>query len=148
MKANKEQYKRMVAQATPPGKHLKNWLLSFTTGGLICAFGEGLFWGFGAFGFSEEEQRALVPVTLIFLTAIATAAGIFDKLAKHAGAGTGVPITGFANAIVSPAMEHRSEGHILGTGANLFRLAGPVLTYGSAVCVLYGLIYYFFFNGR
>jgi len=85
-----------------------------------------------------------VPCVLIVLTAIFTALGLFCKLAKHAGAGTGVPITGFANSIVSAAMEHHPEGMVLGVGANMFKLAGPVLVYGTAVCTLYGVIYFFF----
>ncbi|MDR3313569.1 MAG: SpoVA/SpoVAEb family sporulation membrane protein [Oscillospiraceae bacterium] len=144
MKTTNEQYKTMVEQNSPPSPHWKHWLCSFAVGGGICAFGEGLRLLFTWLKFTEEEVRILVPVTLILLTAITTAIGVFDRLAKFAGAGTGVPITGFANAVVSPAMEHRSEGFILGVGANLFRLAGPVLVYGSAICTAYGLIYYFF----
>ncbi|MDR2526050.1 MAG: SpoVA/SpoVAEb family sporulation membrane protein [Oscillospiraceae bacterium] len=144
MKTTKTQYKGMVRKASPHSPRLQHWLASFTVGGAICAFAEGLRQVLLHFGRGQEEIRIIVPVTLIVLTAICTALGIFDKLAAKAGAGTGVPITGFANAVVSSAMEHRSEGFILGVGANLFRLAGPVLVYGSAVSTLYGIIYYFF----
>ena len=89
-------------------------------------------------------MKLLVPVTLIVAAAVLTAIGVFDKIASYAGAGTIVPITGFANSIVSPAMEFRSEGRILGTGAQMFRIAGPVLAYGSAAAVIYGLLYYIF----
>lgn len=144
MKTSHEQYEKMVHKASPNSPHLKHFSLSFLVGGAICAFGEGLSLLYDQLGFAEEQVKIMVPCTLIFLTAVFTALGIFDKLAKQAGAGTGVPITGFANAIVSPAMEHHCEGMILGVGANLFRLAGPVLAYGSAVAALYGIIYFLF----
>ena len=146
MKTTKEQYKAMVEEKSPPSPHWKHWLLAFLVGGAICAFGEGLRQLFMYLKLTEDQVRLLVPCTLIVLTAILTAIGVFDRLARHAGAGTGVPITGFANSIAAEAMEHRSEGFIMGVGANLFKLAGPVLVYGSAVCILYGLIYYLFFR--
>ena len=142
-----EQYSQLVKQATPKSPHLKHWSLSFLVGGLICALGEGIFLICKAMEVPEEHAKIIVPCALILLTAILTAIGVFDKIGKHAGAGTGVPITGFANAIVSPAMEHHKEGLILGVGANMFRLAGPVLAYGTAVCSIYGVIYYFFLRG-
>ena len=92
----------------------------------------------------EKTVTALVPCTIIVIAAILTGLGIFDKIARHAGAGTIVPITGFANSIVAPAMEFQSEGRILGTGANMFKIAGPVIVYGSAAAVIYGIIYYIF----
>ena len=95
-------------------------------------------------GFNEQETKTLTSVVLIVLTAILTGIGVFDKIAKHAGAGTIVPITGFANSIVSPAMEFRSEGKILGTGAKLFSIAGPVIVYGTSAAFLYGIICYIF----
>ena len=93
-------------------------------------------------GIKEKTVTALVPCTIIVIAAILTGLGIFDKIARHAGAGTIVPITGFANSIVAPAMEFQSEGRILGTGANMFKVAGPVIVYGSAAAVVYGVIYY------
>ncbi|MDR2647008.1 MAG: SpoVA/SpoVAEb family sporulation membrane protein [Oscillospiraceae bacterium] len=137
----------MVRDASPKSPHTRHFLLSFLVGGAICMLGQALWLCFEALGCNEDEVRALVPMSLILLTAVSTAAGVFDKLAKHAGAGAGVPITGFANAIVSPSMEHKSEGFLLGVGANLFRLAGPVLAFGSAAAMLYGAIYYFASKG-
>lgn len=144
MKTSGEQYSEMVRQASPRSPHIKHFLLSFLVGGAICTLGEGLSMLYAALDFSADEVKIMVPCSLILLSAVTTALGIFDKLAKHAGAGTGVPITGFANSIVSSAMEHHCEGLVLGVGANLFRLAGPVLAYGSAVSMLFGVIYYFF----
>ena len=144
MKTTNQQYEKMVHKASPASPHAKNFLLAFLVGGAICALGQGMHLIFTRLGFAEEQVKIMVPCALIFLTALFTAFGVYDKLAKHAGAGTGVPITGFANAIVAPAMEYHCEGLVLGVGANLFKLAGPVLAYGSAVSTIYGLIYYFF----
>ena len=93
-------------------------------------------------GADEKTVSSLVPCTLVVIAAVLTALGVFDIIARHAGAGTLVPITGVANAVVSPAMEFQSEGRILGTGANMFKVAGPVIVYGSAAAVVYGVIYY------
>jgi len=139
-----DQYSQMVKEASPNSPHAKHLTLSFLVGGLICMLGEGIAQVCKHFGVSQEHIRYIVPCALVLLAAILTAVGVFDKIGRHAGAGTGVPITGFANAIVSPAMEHHKEGMILGVGANMFRLAGPVLAFGTAVCSLYGVIYYFF----
>jgi len=144
MKTTNTQYEKMVHKASPPSPHAKNFLLAFLVGGAICALGQGFRLTFEKLGFSEEQVKVMVPCALIFLTAVFTAVGVYDKLGKHAGAGSGVPITGFANAIVAPAMEYHCEGLILGVGANLFKLAGPVLAYGSAVATIYGVIFYFF----
>ena len=144
MKTTNSQYEKMVHEASPNSPHAKNFLLAFVVGGAICALGQGMYLLYGKLGFIEEQVKIMVPCALIFLTAVFTALGVYDKLGKHAGAGTGVPITGFANAIVAPAMETRCEGLVLGVGANLFKLAGPVLAYGSAVATIYGVIYYFF----
>lgn len=141
MAVSKQEYDQMTKRASPPSPKVKNMVKAFVSGGLICAFGEGLYALYTRFGISEDGVRALVPITLIGLTALLTALGVFDNIALHAGAGTFVPITGFANSIVSPALEFQSEGRILGTGANMFKIAGPVLVYGSAAAVLYGLIY-------
>ncbi|NLB36920.1 MAG: stage V sporulation protein AC [Clostridiales bacterium] len=136
------QYNEMVKKASPPSPKIKNFIKAFLVGGLICAFGEGLAQIFKALDISKIKVDALVPIILIVITAILTAIGVFDKIARHAGAGTIVPITGFANSIVSPAMEFQSEGRILGTGANMFKIAGPVIVYGSATAIIYGIIYY------
>lgn len=143
MSVSPKEYDKMTKTAAPPSKKLKNSLKAFAFGGLICIIGEGFFSLYTYLGVNERGVRALVPMTLIVLTAILTAFGIFDKIARHAGAGTIVPITGFANSVVAPAMEFQSEGRILGTGAQMFKIAGPVIVYGSAAAVIYGLIYYF-----
>ena len=136
----------MTKKASPPSKKVRNGCFAFLIGGLICVIGEGLSMLYEKLGLGADDVKLLVPVTLIVAAAVLTAIGVFDKIASYAGAGTIVPITGFANSIVSPAMEFRSEGRILGTGAQMFRIAGPVLAYGSAAAVIYGLLYYFFYE--
>ena len=138
------EYGKMAKKASPPSNLLKNGCLAFIIGGLICAFGESLGMIYEKIGINGDDVKALVPITLIVIAAVLTALGVFDKIAYYAGAGTIVPITGFANSIVSPAMEFQSEGRVLGTGANMFKIAGPVLVYGSAAAVIYGIIYYIF----
>ncbi len=138
------EYQSMTQKASPPSPKIKDLLWAFFVGGGICTFGQALNTLYENIGFSEDGVRAATPVTLIVLAAIFTGVGVFDKLAKHAGAGTFVPITGFANSIVSPAMEFQAEGRILGTGAKLFSIAGPVIAYGSFAAVIYGLIAYLF----
>lgn len=139
-----KEYDKMAKRASPPSPKMLNSIKAFLIGGGICMLGEGLSVLYTKLGLGKKDADLLVPVTLIVLTAILTAFGVFDKIAKHAGAGTIVPITGFANSIVSPALEFSSEGHILGTGAEMFRIAGPVLVYGSAAAVIYGFIYWIF----
>ncbi len=138
------EYGKMAKKASPPSKFIRNGCLAFLIGGLICAFGEGMGMIYEKLGIGQEDVKALIPITLIVIAAVLTALGVFDKIAYYAGAGTIVPITGFANSIVSPAMEFQSEGRILGTGANMFKIAGPVLVYGSAAAIIYGIIYYIF----
>ena len=134
----------MAKKASPKSPKLTNCLKAFLIGGFICLIGQVLMYLFQKSGFNEQETKTLTSVVLIVLTAILTGIGVFDKIAKHAGAGTIVPITGFANSIVSPAMEFRSEGKILGTGAKLFSIAGPVIVYGTSAAFLYGIICYIF----
>ena len=145
MKISKNEYKKMVKQASPPSEILQNAVKAFLIGGLICALGQGISLWLRRRGVPEASEKLIVPVALIVLTAILTALGVFDKIGKHAGAGTFVPITGFANSIVSPAMESRSEGHVLGTGVEMFRIAGPVLVYGGTAAAVYGLFYWIFY---
>ena len=144
MKITGGEYGKMAKKASPPSSYIKNGILSFVIGGLICALGEGLGMLYRKLGAGEDDVRLLIPVTLITLTAVLTALGVFDKIAYYAGAGTIVPITGFANSVVSPAMEYQSEGRILGTGANMFKIAGPVIVYGTLAAVIYGIVYYLF----
>lgn len=120
---------------------LKNCLWAFFVGGLICTLGQLLLNFYqNSCGLEKDDAAAAVSVTLIFLSALLTGLGIFDKLAKHAGAGTLVPITGFANAVVSPALEFKSEGLVMGVAAKMFVIAGPVLVFGISASVLYGMI--------
>ena len=115
---------------------------AFAVGGAICTFAELLFNFYLKLDIKEDTVKILVPASLIFLTALFTGIGIFDKLAKHAGAGTLVPITGFANAVVSPALDTKAEGYILGVGAKIFTIAGPVILYGTVASVVYGIAYW------
>lgn len=142
MATNKKQYDKMTKKASPPSPLLKNCFNAFWIGGVVCMIGEGLRMLYQYLKFNEDETKAAVTVTLIVITAILTGIGVFDKIAKVAGAGTIVPITGFANSVVSPAMEFKTEGSILGTAANIFRLAGPVILYSVAAAFVYGVVYY------
>ncbi len=144
MNISRKEYDKMTKKASPPSKKLNNAIFAFVIGGFVCTLGEAVSLVCEYYGMSEDDVRLLVPVSLIVLSAILTALGIFDDIALHAGAGTIVPITGFANSIVSPALEFKSEGRILGTGANMFKIAGPVLVYGTLAAVIYGVIYYLF----
>ena len=141
MKTTNQEYSQMVKKYSPNSPLLKDMLKAFLIGGAICTFGQVLLNIYKMF-LTEENAKLLVPVTLIFITALLTGLGVFDKIAKHAGAGTLVPITGFANAVVSPAIEYRAEGYVLGVGAKMFTIAGPVIVYGVTASVVYGLIYW------
>ena len=137
---NKE-YGQYVNAKSQPSHVGKNCLWAFFVGGIICTLGQCLLNFYqGPCSLEQEDAAAAVSVTLILLSAVLTGLGIFDKLAKHAGAGTLVPITGFSNSMASPALEFKSEGLILGTGAKLFTVAGPVLVYGISASILYGII--------
>jgi stage V sporulation protein AC len=138
------EYGKMAKKASPSSSFVKNGCLAFIVGGFICALGEGFGMIYEKIGFTQDEVKIMIPVTLIVISAVLTALGVFDKIAYYAGAGTIVPITGFANAVVSPAMEFQSEGKILGTGANMFKIAGPVIVYGVLAAVIYGIVYYIF----
>ncbi len=144
MSTSDKEYSKMADKASPNSPKLKNCIKAFLFGGAICTFGQFLNFIFERMEFSEDYVKAATPTVLIILTAILTGIGVFDKIAKHAGAGTIVPITGFANSVVSPAMEFKSEGLVLGTGANIFKIAGPVIAYGVFAGVIYGLIAYIF----
>ena len=148
MQLTQKEYDRMVKAAAPDSRLSACCVKAFVSGGAVCALAQGLSVALDAAVGRKETADLLVTLTLILLTAVLTAFGVFDKLAKHAGAGTFVPITGFANAIVSPAMEYRTEGRILGTGAQMFRVAGPVLVYGSSLAAVYGLLYALFLRLR
>ena len=142
MKITTKEYSQMVKKASPNSPHLKNCIMAFLIGGSICAMGELLFICYSKLQITEEQARMLASITLIVEAAVLTGFGIFDKIAKRAGAGTLVPITGFANAVVSPAIEFKKEGFVLGVGANMFKIAGPVIVYGTVASVVYGIIYW------
>ena len=132
----------IIKQHTPRTKTGKNCILAFLFGGGICALGEGLRRLFIFTGSSEKDALTCVSLILIFIASLLTALGIFDKIARHAGAGTLVPITGFSNAITSEAIDSRSEGFVLGLGAKIFTIAGPVILFGLISGVVYGVFYY------
>ena len=141
---NEKEYQKLVDKTSKPSPKAKDFICAFLVGGLICTIGQVIAECFKAAGTDEKIIKAAVPVILIFLAALLTGLKIFEKIAKHAGAGTLVPITGFANAVVSPAIEFKNEGHILGIGAKIFTIAGPVILFGTLASVVYGIIYYFF----
>ena len=144
MSISNEEYGRLAKRASPGSPVVKDCLMAFVFGGAICAFAQVLLTWFKATDMTLEESKALTTVILIAITAILTATGVFDKIAKYAGAGTAVPITGFANSIVSAALEFQTEGRVLGTAAQMFTLAGPVIVFGCSSAAVYGLIVYFF----
>ncbi|MBQ4105394.1 MAG: stage V sporulation protein AC [Clostridia bacterium] len=140
---NKKEYSRLVKEASPNSPVVLNCLKAFLVGGAICTVGQGLTDLYMYLGLVEKNSKSLTSITLIFLGVLLTVLGVYDNIAKHAGAGTLVPITGFANSIASPAIEFKSEGFILGVGAKIFSIAGPVIAYGTVASVVYGIIYYF-----
>lgn len=139
---NNETYQQKIRAHAPKSPIGKNCLFAFLIGGLICFLGQWLKFGYEALGMTGEDAGTLVSVTLIFLAALLTGIGIFDKIARVAGAGTLVPVTGFANAVVSPAIDTKSEGLIVGVGAKIFTVAGPVILYGIFCGAIYGVIYF------
>ena len=135
-----EQYNEYVNQKTPNSPILKNCFNSFWVGGLICTIGQIIFDFCKYNGLNETQCSTTVSIVLIALSAILTSLNIFNKIGKFAGAGSLVPITGFANSIVAPAIEYKSEGYVMGVGAKMFTVAGPVLVFGISTAVLVGLI--------
>lgn len=144
MNISKNQYSEMVKKASPRSKSIIDIPCAFVIGGLICVIGQALTNLYSSMGFDDRTSSAWCTVTLVFLSALFTGLGLYEKLAKHGGAGTLVPVTGFANAVSSAAVEFKSEGLILGLGAKIFIIAGPVILYGTVASVIYGLIYFFF----
>jgi stage V sporulation protein AC len=142
MLTDKETYKKYADARAKKSPCLQNCLRAFLVGGTVCAIGQGFSDLYAALGIDEESVKTLVPVTLIFIAALLTGIGIFDSAAKFAGAGTLVPITGFANAVTAPALDTKTEGLILGVGAKIFTVAGPVILYGTLSGTAYGVIYY------
>ncbi len=140
MDMSNQEYDKLVSQRAKPSPMGRNMLWAFLVGGIICTVGQGLSNLYKGWGLGEDEAGTAVSLTLIAVAALLTGLGLFDNIAKRAGAGTLVPITGFANAMVSPALEFKSEGYVTGTAVKLFTVAGPVLVFGISASVVYGLI--------
>jgi stage V sporulation protein AC len=140
MKMTKEEYGKYVKSKSPPSPILKNLILAFLFGGLICCIGQGFLALFSYFGLGKEDAATSTSITLVFLGALLTGLGVYDDIAKIGGAGTLVPITGFANSVVSPALEFKAEGIITGMAAKMFVIAGPVIVFGISTSVIYGLL--------
>ena len=142
MSVSKKEYAEMTKKASPNSPLALDCFKAFVFGGAICAFAEGMFTAFRNMGLKEQDSRSVAMIILVVITAILTAVGVFDIIAKHAGAGTAVPISGFANSIVSTALEFQTEGRILGTAAQMFSIAGPVIVFGCSSAALYGVVYW------
>ena len=137
-----KEYGKFVSDLCPKSPIFRDCALAFLVGGLICALGQLIMNGYSALGLDEANAGTAASMSLVALSAFFTGLSLYDNLAKHAGAGTLVPITGFANAIAAPAVEFKTEGFILGVGAKMFTIAGPVIVYGVSASVIYGLIYW------
>ena len=136
------EYEKLVKSMAPKSPMGKDCLMAFLVGGLICTLGQLCLNGYTALGLDKTLAGTATSMTLVALSALLTGLSLYDNIAKHAGAGTLVPITGFANAIAAPAVEFKTEGMILGTAAKMFTIAGPVIVYGISASVIYGLIYW------
>lgn len=139
---NKEEYSKYVDTKVPPSPLFTDCLKAFFVGGLICMLGQLIFEYCKIRGISESNSYTIVSISLIFLSATLTSLNIFNKIGKFAGAGSLVPITGFANSVVSPAIEYKTEGYVMGVGSKMFTVAGPVLVYGISTSIIVGIIYF------
>ncbi len=139
---DKKDFRKYADDHAPRSTLLKDCVIAFIVGGIICVIGQGIGDIAKSLGVNEENVKGVIPVSLIFLSCLLTGIGVYDKIAKYAKAGTLVPITGFANAVCSPAIDSKSEGFVTGVGAKMFTIAGPVIVYGSAASVVWGIIYY------
>ena len=137
-----KQYDALVKEMSPPSPLGKDCLLAFLVGGAICCLGQVFLNWYSSLGLDKDMAGTAASMSLVALSALFTGLSLYDDLAKHAGAGTLVPITGFANSIAAPAVEFKTEGFILGVGAKMFTIAGPVLVYGTAASAVYGFIYW------
>lgn len=138
------EYANYVKAKTPNSKLFKDCVKAFLIGGLICLIGQCLLNLYKHWGLSEDDAATALTITLVFLSALLTGLDIYPKIAKHAGAGTLVPVTGFANSVAAPALEAKTEGYVLGVGAKVFTIAGPVILFGVAASMLAGIIYLIF----
>lgn len=136
-----QEYGEFVKQETPNSNIFVDCLKAFIIGGIICVAGQGLLNFYKGIGLDQDNAGMMVSVTLVFFGALLTGLGIYPKIAKHAGAGTIVPITGFANSIAAPALEAKTEGYVLGVGAKIFTIAGPVILFGTLASVIAGIVY-------
>ncbi len=141
---SQKEYGKLVKEKSPKSPIFKDMCLAFIIGGLICAIGQCISVYIKSFGLNKEDTASLVSSVMIFLGAFLTGIGVYDRIAKYGKAGTLVPITGFANSIVSPSMEYKTEGYVLGVGTKMFIIAGPVLVYGITASVIYGIIFFAF----
>lgn len=142
MDIDKKEYKKYVEARAPKSPLAKDCVRAFWVGGLICTIGQAFMYLYGeVFSINKTDSGTLTSVTLILIAVLLTGIGVFDNIAKYAGAGTLVPITGFANSVVSPAIDSKSEGVVLGVGAKIFTVAGPVLLYGTLAGAVYGVVY-------
>ena len=144
MDMSNNEYVKYTESKSPKSKVARNSLFAFITGGLICALGQAFINLYKHLGLDQETASTLATVSLIFLSALFTGLNLYPKLAKYAGAGTLVPVTGFANAVTAPAIESRTEGFILGVGAKIFTIAGPVILFGTLSAMICGVIYILF----
>ena len=137
-----KQYSRLVKEKSPNSPLLRDCVYAFAAGGIICTLGQFLLNRFTGMGLSKQDAASWVSISLVALSALLTGLSVYDDIAKYAGAGTLVPIMGFANAVAAPAVEFQTEGFILGVGAKMFTIAGPVIVYGLSASVVYGIIYW------
>ncbi len=140
----KTEYAKYADRKLAPSPIFKNCTMAFLIGGIICTIGEGISQFYKGMGLSQEMASSATSVTLIFIGILLTGLGVYSKIAHYAGAGTIVPITGFANSVASPAIEAKTEGYILGVAAKIFTIAGPVIVYGTIASVIVGIGFYFF----
>lgn len=141
-RVSKEEFKKMVEKTSPDSRLFVNCLKAFFVGGTICLIGEGITKYLLSSGFTKDESGMYTSIILIFLAALLTGLGWYEKLGKFAGAGSLIPITGFSNSIAAPAIEFKKEGYVFGVGAKMFLIAGPVIVYGTLASVIVGIIYY------
>ena len=142
--SEKKQYLRLTDRKTPQSNVLKNCVKAFFIGGIICVIGQGVLEFYKSINLSEEAAASATSVTMIFFGVLLTGLNLYQKIAKHAGAGSLVPITGFANAVSAPAIEAKTEGYVLGVGAKIFTIAGPVILYGITASFIAGIVFFIF----